>query len=68
MPSISMNTISPDKTDGEKIIAMMAEAMKFALRLDNGRDYLMRTRPENITVEDALEALGYRRDGLGDAY
>lgn len=33
-------------------------------RLDAGRHYLMGTRPEDITVEDALEAFGYTRNGF----
>jgi hypothetical protein len=28
------------------------------------RDYLMGVEPDKLTVEDALEALGFGRDGL----
>lgn len=34
-------------------------------RLDNGRHYLMGVQSEDLTVEDALEAFGYGRNGLG---
>ena len=30
----------------------------------NGRHYLMGVRPEDLTVEDALEAFGFNRNGL----
>ena len=45
-----------EKTDAEKFMKMTIEALKMGLRLDTGRDYLMRTKPENLNVEDALEA------------
>lgn len=31
---------------------------------DECRDYLMGIDPKDLTVEDALEALGYGRDGI----
>lgn len=33
-------------------------------RISNGRSYLMEVEPNNLTVGDALEALGYGRNGL----
>src|SRR5690606_38032151 len=33
-------------------------------RLDKGRDYLMTVKPSELTVEDALEAFGYDRNGI----
>lgn len=33
-------------------------------RINDCRHYLMGVRPENLTVEDALEALGFQRNGL----
>jgi hypothetical protein len=33
-------------------------------RLNNGRDYLMQIEADKITVEDALEAFGFGRNGL----
>lgn len=55
------------KTEAEKLMAMTVEALKMGLRLDKGRDYLMRTKIEEISVEDVLEAFGFKRNGLGDA-
>ncbi len=51
----------------ENLAAMTVEALKLGLRLDNGRHYLMGVQPGGLNVEDALEAFGFRRDGLGDA-
>lgn len=34
-------------------------------KLDKGRHYLMGVEPKDLTVEDALEAFGYHRNGLG---
>lgn len=56
-----------EKTDAEKFFMMSVEALKMGQRLDNGRHYLMGTTSEKFTVEDCLEAFGFRRDGLGDA-
>ena len=39
---------------------------ELAERLDKGRDYLMQVPADKITVEDALEAFGFGRDGLGE--
>ena len=33
-------------------------------RLERGRDYLMGVNPADLTVEDALEAFGWQRNGL----
>lgn len=33
-------------------------------KLDKGRDYLMTIQPDELTVEDALEAFGFGRDGM----
>lgn len=33
-------------------------------RLDSGREYLMSISADKITVEDTLEAFGFRRDGV----
>lgn len=33
-------------------------------RINDCRHYLMGVRPEDLTVEDALEALGFQRNGL----
>jgi len=33
-------------------------------KLSTGRDYLMAVEPDEITVEDALEAFGFGRNGL----
>lgn len=38
-------------------------AREFGERLDKGRDYLMQVRKEDLTVEDALEAFGFERNG-----
>lgn len=41
------------------------EADESASQLKNGRDYLMQIQQEDFKVEDALEAFGFGRDGLG---
>lgn len=33
-------------------------------QLQNGRHYLMSVQPINLTVESALEAFGFGRDGM----
>ncbi len=33
-------------------------------RLEDGHNYLMTVRPDDITIEDCLEAFGYSRNGL----
>lgn len=33
-------------------------------QLQNGRNYLMSVNPKDLTVEDALEAFGFGRNGL----
>ena len=38
--------------------------VKTAERLETGRNYLMQVPRENLTVEDALEAFGFGRNGL----
>jgi hypothetical protein len=37
---------------------------KLLNRLEAGRQYLMSVQSDKITVEDALEAFGFGRDGL----
>jgi hypothetical protein len=37
---------------------------EIAQRLDDGRHYLMGVDPKKLTVEDALEAFGYNRNGF----
>ena len=37
---------------------------KLEQRLNEGRDYLMGVRPNQLTVEDALEAFDFGRNGL----
>lgn len=37
-------------------------------RLQEGRDYLMSVEPSDLTVEDALEALGFERNGLRSTF
>ena len=54
------------KSPEDIAVKMTVEAMKLSLRLDNGRSYLMGVKPENLTVEDCLEAFGFTRNGLGD--
>lgn len=44
-----------------------AEPPDYKDRLYAGRHYLMGVQPEDLTVEDALEAFGFTRDGLNDA-
>ena len=56
-----------EKTDAEKLMAMTVEALKMGLRLDNGRSYLMDIEKEKFSIEDCLEAFGFKRNGLGDA-
>lgn len=56
-----------EDTAEAKLMAMTVEAMKMGLRLDAGRHYLMGTRLEHLTIEDTLEAFGFKRDGTGDA-
>lgn len=34
------------------------------VQLSNGRDYLMQVQSSDLTVEDALEAFGFGRNGL----
>ena len=41
------------------------EELRYASeQLESGRDYLMRVPSNEITVEDALEAFGFGRNGL----
>lgn len=56
--------VDDKKTDGEKMVALVAEVMSLSLRLDNGRHYLMSTDREDLTVENCLEAFGYTKNGL----
>ena len=58
-------------TDGERIcdaeLYFLEENKKLNARLDAGHEYLMTTNSLNLTVENALEAFGFRRDGLSIA-
>jgi hypothetical protein len=44
---------------------LISDAAKSHQRLQDGRDYLMQVEPDDITVEDSLEAFGFGRNGLG---
>ena len=72
-----MNEFNPKNKDGEKCgecgwYQASQEALKeclvgrkeYAEQLQNGRDYLMTVDADEISVEDALEAFGFGRDGL----
>lgn len=62
---------------GERLYYYSAQDVKKLLRqkdelismqksqLSNGRYYLMSVRPDDLTVEDALESFGFGRNGLG---
>lgn len=39
------------------------ELNEATLYLQLGKDYLLTTRPEDLTIEDALEAFGLESDG-----
>ena len=41
-----------------------SELIKFAERLDSGRSFLMQVQPDELSVEDALEAFGFSRNGI----
>jgi len=43
---------------------LLEENKKLNARLDAGHEYLMTTNSLNLTIEDALEAFGFRRDDL----
>lgn len=43
---------------------LIVDFAKMYRKLDEGRDYLMQVEPEDITVEDSLEAFGFGRNGL----
>ena len=40
------------------------EIEKISSQLDKGRNYLMGIRLDELTVEDALEAFGFGKNGL----
>jgi hypothetical protein len=58
---------SPDKLRRGQEDAKISEekSSKMNESLSNGRHYLMGVRSEDLTVEDALEAFGFGRNGLG---
>lgn len=37
---------------------------KYYKQLEEGRDYLMQVEPDEITVENSLEAFGFGKNGL----
>ncbi len=49
-----------------EIFRLREVVRKCNARLNEGRDYLMGVKPSDITVEDALEAFGWTRDGLNE--
>lgn len=73
-----MNQFEPKNSEGKKCddcswYQASQEALTEALQsnretweqLSNGRDYLMTVDADEVTVEDALEAFGFGRNGLG---
>lgn len=49
----------------ERVTSHLQErCCELSCRLQNGRDYLMGVNPADLTVEDALEAFGFGRNGL----
>jgi len=73
-----MNQFKPKNEKGEECCECSwyqasQEALTEALQsnretweqLSNGRDYLMTVDADEVTVEDALEAFGFGRNGLG---
>jgi hypothetical protein len=57
--------MSRRKTMNEKEIERLKDMVhELSDRLNNGRNYLMSVDSDKITVEDALEAFGYGRNGL----
>jgi len=71
MESKNINASKRDPKN-ENEVAMQSLAIELGLtvelemcraRLRSGRDYLMQVRASEITVEDALEAFGFGRDG-----
>ncbi len=51
-----------EEKEKTEMIKMIADLNK---RLEEGRDYLMGVPDNEITAEDALEALGFGRNGYG---
>lgn len=66
LDSLAVQIMNGLKEDITREVAAYAELREqyedLFERISNGRSYLMET--ENVTVEDALEALGYGRNGL----
>ncbi len=50
---------------GNRLKQLKEVATKMNNELQAGRDYLMEVQSDKITVEDALEAFGFGRNGLG---
>lgn len=49
----------------EKLLKDLDYYSELAKQRDECRHYLMGVQPSELTVEDALESLGYGRNGLG---
>jgi len=49
-----------------EIERLRAVVRKYEARLRKGCDYLMSVEGDAITVEDALEAFGWERDGMSE--
>ena len=49
----------------ERISEMHDTMEELNKQLQDGRNYLMSVNPKDLTVEDALEAFGFGRNGLG---
>jgi len=47
-----------------EINSLRAAVREYERRFREGRDYLMSVKSDAITVEDALEAFGWTRDGM----
>lgn len=62
---ISNIDILKSEVAGLKIELIEQKAHRDAARdrLKSGRDYLMQVKPDDLTVEDCLEAFGWSRDG-----
>lgn len=56
--TIASLNLTKNITDSKKRIDELSSA------LNNGRDYLMQTEPSEFSVEAALEAFGFGKNGL----
>jgi len=50
---------------GNRLKQLKEIASKMNTELQDGRDYLMEVKANEITVSDTLEAFGFGRNGLG---